>query len=132
MPLKRFAALLRNCPRRCSDYYYYCDQPDRSFDSNASTSTPLGRNIGPSSRDSRKWDPMHEVCIPHKIPRTGKQEEDVDIRLLLLVLVSLKQSFSTRQSMILKDQNTRDLLAWTIGNGDPMPGVCVPHSIHRA
>ena len=30
-----------------------------------------------------------------------------------IILVSLKQSFSTRQSMILKDQNTRDHSAWT-------------------
>ena len=35
---------------------------------------------------------------------------------LLILLVSLKQSFSTRHSMSLTDQNTRDHPAWTIGN----------------
>ena len=46
--------------------------------------------------------------------------------LLLLLIISLKQSFSTRHSMILKDQNTRDHSAWTIVNGDPMHEVCIP------
>ena len=42
------------------------------------------------------------------------------IIIIIIILVSSKQSFSTRQSMILKDQNTRDHSA---GNGDPMHGV---------
>ena len=36
---------------------------------------------------------------------------------IIIILVSLKQSFSMRQSRIVKDQNTRDYLAWTIGKG---------------
>ena len=48
---------------------------------------------------------------------------------LLLLLVSLEQTFCTQQSMILKDQNTRDHSRLTIGNGDTMQGVCIPHSI---
>ena len=39
----------------------------------------------------------------------------------------LKQSFTQRQSMIQKDQNTNDHSALTIGNGDPMHEVCIPH-----
>ena len=34
--------------------------------------------------------------------------------------------------MILKDENTRDHSAWTIMNGDPMHGMCIPHRIPRA
>ena len=52
--------------------------------------------------------------------------------LSLLLLVSLKQSFSTRQRMILKGQYTRDHSTWTIGNGDPMQEVCTQHNIPRA
>ena len=52
--------------------------------------------------------------------------------LIIIILVSLKQSFSTQHSMILKDQNTRDHSAWTIGNRDPMHEACIPHSIPRA
>ena len=47
-------------------------------------------------------------------------------------LIGLKQFFSTQQSVILKDLNTRDHLAWTAGNGDPMHEVCIPHTIPRA
>ena len=63
-----------------------------------------------------------------------KQEDVVAscFLLLVLLLVSSKQSFSTGQSMILKDRNTRDHSAWTIGNRDPMHGMCIPHSITRA
>ena len=28
--------------------------------------------------------------------------------------------------------NTREHLVWTVGNGDPMHEVCIPHSIPRA
>ena len=31
-----------------------------------------------------------------------------------------------------KIRNTRDHLAWTIGKGDPMHEVCIPHSIHTS
>ena len=31
--------------------------------------------------------------------------------------------------MSLKDRNTGGYSAWTIGNGDPMHGVRIPHSI---
>ena len=30
------------------------------------------------------------------------------------------------------DRNTRDYSAWTVGNGDPMHELCIPHSIPRA
>ena len=36
------------------------------------------------------------------------------------------------QYELFTDRNTRDDLAWTIGNGDPMHGVCTPHSIPHA
>ena len=29
------------------------------------------------------------------------------------------------------DPNTRGHLVWTIGNGDPMHGMCIPHRIPR-
>ena len=41
-------------------------------------------------------------------------------------------SFSTRQSMVLKDQNTIDHIAWTIGNGDPVHEVCIPYMRYSA
>ena len=44
----------------------------------------------------------------------------------IIILYSLKQSYSTQHSMILKDQNARDHSAWTIENGDPMHDVCIP------
>ena len=31
-----------------------------------------------------------------------------------------------------KRQDTRDHSEWTIGNGDPMNGVCISHGIPRA
>ena len=34
--------------------------------------------------------------------------------------------------MILEDQNTRDNLAWTAGNGDLVHEECIPHRIPRA
>ena len=33
---------------------------------------------------------------------------------------------------VAKDRNTRNYLAWTAGNGDPMHEVCIPHKIPRA
>ena len=56
----------------------------------------------------------------------------VYIYIMQIIIISLKQSFSTRHSMILKDQNTRDHSAWTIENGDPMHEVCIPLGIPRA
>ena len=46
--------------------------------------------------------------------------------IIIIILVSLKQSLSTQHSMILKDKNTRDHSAWNIGNGDPTDEVCIP------
>ena len=34
--------------------------------------------------------------------------------------------------MILKDQNTRNHSAWTMGNGHLMQGICIPHSIYTS
>ena len=53
-------------------------------------------------------------------------------QIIFNILVGLKQSFSTQQSMILKDLNTRDHSALTIGNGDLMHEVCIPYRIPRA
>ena len=36
------------------------------------------------------------------------------------------------QYELLTDQNTRDHLAWTMRNGDPMHRVCIPYRIPRA
>ena len=43
----------------------------------------------------------------------------------------LKAVFS-RCEDVAKDQNTRDHLAWTAGNRDPMHEVCILHRIPRA
>ena len=51
---------------------------------------------------------------------------------ILLLLFALKQSFSMRQSMILKDQNTRDHSAWTIGNAGIPDTGCVSHTGYLA
>ena len=32
---------------------------------------------------------------------------------------------------LFKDRNIRNHVAWTIGNVDPMHGVCIPHRIPR-
>ena len=37
----------------------------------------------------------------------------------------------SQYEIVPKDRNTRDHLAWTIGNGDPMPKVCTPSRIPR-
>ena len=50
---------------------------------------------------------------------------------IALLLFSLKQYFSTRQSMILIDQNTRNHSACTIGNRDAMHGVCTTQHTSR-
>ena len=44
---------------------------------------------------------------------------------ILLLYTGLKTVFS-RCENVAKDQNTRDHLAWTAGNGDPMHEVCIP------
>ena len=41
------------------------------------------------------------------------------------------KAVSSRCEDVAKDQNTRDNLAWTTGNGDPMHEVCIPHRIPR-
>ena len=33
---------------------------------------------------------------------------------------------------IAKDQNTKDHLVWTAGNGGPMNEICIPHKVPRA
>ena len=40
--------------------------------------------------------------------------------IIIIILVSLKQSYFTQYSIILEHQNTRNHSAWTIENGDPM------------
>ena len=49
-------------------------------------------------------------------------------QLLLLLYTWLKAVFSRYEDVLL-DRKTRDHLAWTTGNGDPMYRVCIPHSI---
>ena len=60
--------------------------------------------------------------------------------------ISQKNDFTVHKeykfSMVLKavlgqyelftNRNIRDHLAWTIGNGDVMYGMCIPHRIPRA
>ena len=50
---------------------------------------------------------------------------------LLLLYTRLKAVFS-RCEDVAKKQNTRDHLAWTAGNGDPIHDVCIPHRVPRA
>ena len=59
--------------------------------------------------------------------------DTADIRknnISIIILFSLKQSFSTQHRMILKDQ-TINHSAQTIGNRDHMYEVCISHSIPR-
>ena len=58
--------------------------------------------------------------------------------ILLLTANYISSSSSTGleaalgQYELFTDQNARDHLAWTIGNGDPKHEVCIPSSIPRA
>ena len=74
---------------------------------------------------------MYKNCIliEHKSPRT-KQKAETDIRdahiytpINILLL---------RGSILSCLVTTRDHLAWTIRNVDPMHEVCIPHGIPHA
>ena len=64
----------------------------------------------------------------------------MDVLTLYLYIYYLSKSLLLKRHKVVfsrcedvaKDSNTRDHLAWIIGNGDPMHGVCIPHSIPRA
>ena len=51
-------------------------------------------------------------------------------RYILFISTGLKAVLG--QYDLFTDRNTRDHLAWTIGNGDSMHGMCIPHKIPRA
>ena len=53
-----------------------------------------------------------------------------NVEVLLALYTRLNGVFS-RCGKVAKDRNTRDHLGWTIGNGDPVHGVCIPHKIPR-
>ena len=51
------------------------------------------------------------------------------------IIISISTRFKvvfSRCEDVIRDQITRDHLTWTIGNGDSMHGVCIPHRIPRA
>ena len=50
--------------------------------------------------------------------------------MIFFISTGLKAVLS--QYELLTDRNTRDHLAGTAGNGDPMHGVRIPHRIPRA
>ena len=49
--------------------------------------------------------------------------------IITLLLCTRTKAVLSRSEDVAKDRNTRYHLAWTIGNGDPMHGVCIQHSI---
>ena len=53
--------------------------------------------------------PVHEISVPYSSSDTGA------------LLIRNKAP-----------ENTREHLVWTVGHGDPMHEVCIPHSIPRA
>ena len=52
-------------------------------------------------------------------------------RFILLLCTRLKAVFS-RCENVAKDRNTRDHVAWTVGNEDPMHDVCLSHTVYLA
>ena len=86
---------------------------------------PKDRN----KRDHSAWktgngDPMHEVCILHRIPHP------------LYILLWNRPDGQSRHDSAVKPfrspRNTRDHLVRTARNADPMHEVCIPHRIPRA
>ena len=55
------------------------------------------------------------------------------IYLLILLLYTRLNVFFSLWEDVVKNRNTWGHLLdiWTIGNGDPMHGVCIPHRIPR-
>ena len=64
---------------------------------------------------------VHDEALD--LPETGNE---VIVIVIIIILFSRLKAVFSRFEDVANDRNTRDYLAWTIGTGDPMQGVCIP------
>ena len=112
------------------DKTLFCVRPSRSINSNVSGHEGqfAPKYKRPSSmecreRKSHAWC----VCLQHGLHHAWEKHGRDNY---IVINTGLKEVLV--QYELFTDRNTRDHLTQTIGNGDSMHEVCIPHSISRA
>ena len=69
------------------------------------------------------------VCTVQRVVSRYIYIKYKDILIIIIIYDSL--GFLVAAKTLQKTEIQREHLVWTVGNGDPMHEVCIPHSIPR-